>query len=88
MKPATPVTSVSRCRSIFGWLSTCLIRPATKAGDILMLQGVIQIEGIAAQPAGLLDQVDLEALVGQRQRRGHAADAAADDQARLVDGKR
>ena len=52
-----------------------------------MLQRVIQIEGIAAQSAGLLHEVDLETLVGQGQRRGHTADAAADNQPDLVHGK-
>ena len=42
----------------------------------------------AAQVGGLLDQIGLEALLGQGQGAGHAGDAAADHQGGLVDRQR
>ena len=73
---------------MFGCSCTCSIRLGRKAGDVHVLQRVVNIVQVAAQPVRPLDQVDLESLVGQRQRGGHAAEAAADDQPGLVDGER
>ena len=54
----------------------------------VVLQREVNIVEMAAQAVGPLDQMDLETLIGQRQRRGHAAQAAADDDARLIDRER
>ena len=61
---------------------------AGEGGDVVVLEGVMNVVQGAAQTAGLLDQMDAESLVGERERGGHAAQAAADDDAGLVHRER
>ena len=61
---------------------------AGEDGNVVVLEGVMNIVQGAAQTAGLLDQMDVESLVGERQRGGHAAQSAADDDAGLVHRQR
>ena len=46
--------------------------------DVAVIEGMVDLPGGPAQLVAFFHQVDREALVGQRQRRGHAGNAAAD----------
>src|SRR5208282_6825946 len=61
---------------------------AGEGGDVIMLEGAMNIVEGPAQTVALLDQMDIESLVGERQRGGHAAQSAADDDAGLVHRER
>ena len=50
-----------------------------QCADVLAIQGVVEVPEVASELVFFLEEIDLIALVGNFQSRGHAGDAASDD---------
>ncbi len=87
-KPSTLARRAEVKARIFGWACEPGDEPADEGPHVLPAGVPPEAQGVAAQPAGLLHQVHLEALVGQVQGGGHPGHAPADHQGPRGDRQR